>query len=102
MLQNLFQSFFIVAEKPKLILPVVVLQTVAANLGSMLTPPGNPQNIHLFSHYAMSAGEFFSATAPVCALSGGLIALMCLFLKKESVEVSFGQSPGVDKRGLVF
>ena len=91
-----------VAEKEKLILPVVVLQTVAANLGSMLTPPGNPQNIHLFSHYAMSAGEFFSATAPVCALSGGLIALMCLFLKKESVEVSFGQSPGVDKRGLVF
>lgn len=88
-----------VAEKKKLILPVVVLQTVAANLGSMLTPPGNPQNIHLFSHYAMGAGEFFAATAPVCALSGVLIALMCLGLKNEGISVQFGESPGVDLRG---
>jgi len=91
-----------VAEKEKLILPVVVMQTVAANLGSMLTPPGNPQNIHLFSHYSMAAGEFFSATAPVCALSGAIIAIMCLFLKKERVEVNFGECPGVDKKGLIF
>ncbi len=91
-----------VADKKKLILPVVVLQTVAANLGSMLTPPGNPQNIHLFSHYAMGAGEFFSATAPVCAVSGVLIALMCLTLKSERIKVEFGQSPGVDRRGLCF
>lgn len=89
-----------VAEKPKLILPVVVLQTVAANLGSMLTPPGNPQNIHLFSHYGMSASEFFSATAPVCALSGVLIALLCLGVKSEEISVHFGESPGVDRRSL--
>jgi len=80
----------------------VVLQTVAANLGSMLTPPGNPQNIHLFSHYAMGAGEFFAATAPVCALSGVLIALLCLGLKNEGISVHFGESPGVDKKGLAF
>ncbi len=91
-----------VAGKEKLILPVVVLQTVAANLGSMLTPPGNPQNIHLFSHYSMSAGDFFSATAPVCLVSGLLVALMCLFLKKERLEVNFGECPGVDKKGFVF
>ena len=91
-----------VAGKEKLVLPVVVLQTVAANLGSMLTPPGNPQNIHLFSHYAMGAGEFFAATAPVCAISGALIALMCLGLKSERVEVRFGESPGVEKRGLIL
>ena len=91
-----------IAEKEKYILPIVVLQTVAANLGSMLTPPGNPQNIHLFSHYAMSAGEFFSATAPVCALSGVIVALACLFLKKEKVEVNFGECPHVDKKSLVF
>ena len=91
-----------VAEKPKLILPVVVLQTVAANLGSMLTPPGNPQNIHLFSHYGMSAGEFFAATAPVCAVSGVLVALLCLGLKSESISVQFGEAPGVEKRGLIL
>ena len=91
-----------IAGKEKYILIVVVLQTVAANLGSMLTPPGNPQNIHLFSHYAMSAGEFFSATAPVCALSGVIVAAACLFLKKEKVEVNFGERPHVDKKSLVF
>lgn len=91
-----------VAEKPKLILPVVVLQTVAANLGSMLTPPGNPQNIHLFSHYGMSAGEFFSATAPVCALSALLIALMCLGVKGEEISVHFGESPGIHRRSLAL
>ncbi len=91
-----------VAEKQRLILPVVLLQTIAANLGSMLTPPGNPQNIHLFSHYAMSAGEFFSATAPVCLVSGVLIALLCLGLKSEEISVHFGENPGVERRGLCF
>lgn len=91
-----------VAGKLKLILPVVVLQTLAANLGSMLTPPGNPQNIHLFSHYSMSAGEFFSATAPLCLISGVFIALICLFLKNEAVEVDIGEKPGLDMRGLIF
>lgn len=48
---------------------VVVLQTVAANLDSMLTPVGNPQNLYLHSYYEMSMGEFFSATFPVWGLS---------------------------------
>lgn len=90
------------AGQIRLILPVVVLQTLAANLGSMLTPPGNPQNIHLFSHYAMSSGEFFSATAPLCLISGVLIALMCLFLKKEDVQVDIGEKPILNVRRLVF
>ena len=46
------------------LIKVVVLQTVAANLGSMLTPVGNPQNLYLYSRYALSASEFFRITAP--------------------------------------
>lgn len=88
------------AGEGKLVLPVVILQTVAANLGSMLTPPGNPQNIHLFSFYDMSASQFFSATAPVCLLGFVLVAGMCMCLKKEQVEVDFGASPGLDGRLL--
>jgi len=91
-----------VAGKKRLILPVVILQTVAANLGSMLTPPGNPQNIHLFSHYSMSAGEFFSATAPICLVSALLTGAACLFLKKEAVTVSIGECPAIDKRELLL
>ena len=49
--------------------PVIVLQTVAANLGSMATPVGNPQNLYLYAAYGLSAGEFFSVVLPLTAVS---------------------------------
>lgn len=55
------------------IIPVTVFQTIAANLGSMATPVGNPQNLYLYAFYNMSIGDFFSVTLPLTALS--LIAL---------------------------
>lgn len=55
------------------IIPVTVFQTVAANLGSMATPVGNPQNLYLYAFYNMSIGDFFSVTLPLTAVS--LIAL---------------------------
>ena len=60
------------------LLYVVVLQTVAANLGSMATPVGNPQNLYLFSFYRMSPAQFFQAVLPVAALSLVLLFLLCL------------------------
>ena len=53
--------------------PMLVLQTVAANLGSMATPVGNPQNLFIYSAYGLSAGEFFAAVLPLAAVS-----LVCL------------------------
>ena len=55
------------------IVPIVVLQTVAANLGSMATPVGNPQNLFLYAAFELSIGEFFTAVLPLTAVS--LIAL---------------------------
>jgi len=55
------------------IIPVTVFQTIAANLGSMATPVGNPQNLYLYAFYSMSIGDFFSVTLPLTAVS--LIAL---------------------------
>lgn len=51
-------------------IPVIVLQTVAANLGSMATPVGNPQNLYLYAAYGLRAGEFFSVVLPLTAVSG--------------------------------
>ena len=48
---------------------VLVLQTMAANLGSMATPVGNPQNLYLYAAYDMTAGDFFSVMLPLTALS---------------------------------
>ena len=50
-------------------IPVIVLQTVAANLGSMATPVGNPQNLFLYAAFDLNAGEFFSVVLPLAALS---------------------------------
>ncbi len=53
----------------KSVIPLIVLQTVAANLGSMATPVGNPQNLYLYSAYNLSAGDFFSCVLPLTAIS---------------------------------
>lgn len=57
----------------KSIIPVAVLQTIAANLGSTATPVGNPQNLYLYATYNLGAGDFFSVTIPLTLLS-----LVCL------------------------
>ncbi|WP_026881183.1 SLC13 family permease [Clostridium akagii] len=42
----------------------IILQTLAANIGSSLTPMGNPQNLFLFTHYNLNAMEFFKVIIP--------------------------------------
>lgn len=56
-------------QKNRLLLPVVVLQTIAANLGSMLTPVGNPQNLYLYGKAGISVSEFLMLMLPYTALS---------------------------------
>lgn len=53
----------------KLAVPVVVLQTIAANLGSMLTPIGNPQNLYLYGKIQMSPAAFIMLMLPYSAVS---------------------------------
>ena len=62
----------------KNIVPVIVLQTVAANLGSMATPVGNPQNLYLYAAYGLNAGEFFSVVLPLTALSLAALSIAAL------------------------
>ena len=77
---------------------IVVLQTVAANLGSILTPVGNPQNLYLYSCYGLGFGEFLGMTFPVWALSLVLILAACLLLPREKLDAFLGEEPGVDRR----
>ena len=59
----------------KSIVPITVFQTVAANLGSMATPVGNPQNLYLYAYYNIGIGDFFSVTLPLTAVSLALLAV---------------------------
>ncbi len=69
-------------------IPVVVMQTIAANLGSMTTPIGNPQNLYLYSRYGLSMGEFFATLLPLTAASFVLLALFVLVRKSVPVSVA--------------
>ncbi len=74
-------------KKARAEIVLLVLETAAANLGSMLTPMGNPQNLYLYSKFNLSIGEFFSIIFPYSSLS--LIMLICsvfLFLPKLQTE----------------
>lgn len=73
-------------EQQKIMPYIIVLQTIAANLGSMLTPVGNPQNLYLYARYEMGIGEFFSATFPVTALSLLLLTGLCMFIPVSPLE----------------
>lgn len=69
---------------------VIVLQTVAANLGSMATPVGNPQNLFLYAHFSLSMGDFLSLLLPLTLISlVGLAAAGLYFGGKGWISVSF-------------
>ena len=67
------------------IIPLLVMQTIAANLGSMATPVGNPQNLYLYAFYELGAGEFFRAVLPATALSLVCLAAVSVLLLPEKL-----------------
>ncbi len=68
------------------VLKVVVLQTLAANLGSSFTPMGNPQNLFIYSFYDLSPMDFFKITLPVVVLS--ILFLVFLVFKGKKMDLS--------------
>lgn len=75
--------------RPQDLILVITAQTLAANLGSMATPIGNPQNLFLYSKFHISISSFLAAMLPYTLLSLVGLALMVLLFKKESIEVHF-------------
>ncbi len=74
--------------KQKYMAVTFILQNIAANLGGMLTPFGNPQNLYLYSKFAIPTGEFMGIMAPPFLLSILLITLCCfLFVKAEPLQL---------------
>jgi Na+/H+ antiporter NhaD/arsenite permease-like protein len=81
-------------NKEKLMIPVVVLQTVAANLGSMLTPIGNPQNLYLFGLTQMPIMEFITLMLPYTLVSALLLVVATFFLPERKEGLGFGKNSG--------
>ena len=77
--------------KENLVIPIVVMQTIAANLGSMLTPMGNPQNLYLYGTSGMGIAQFILLMLPYTAVSAVLLIVVILTFKKESVTLSINE-----------
>lgn len=90
--------------KEKLVIPLVVLQTIAANMGSSLTPIGNPQNLYLYSKSCAKVGDFLLWMLPYTLVTGICIWLAVLFQKKEQVDYKPEKSGAVwgKKRKFYF
>ena len=66
---------------------VFILQNISANLGGMLTPFGNPQNLYLYSYFGIPTGEFTTVMLPPFLLAVALLTVCCLVLPASPLHV---------------
>ncbi len=65
---------------------VIIIQAIAANVGSMLMPFGNPQNIILYRIYSLNFLDFLRTMAPIYLFSLAILLLFSVTLKDEKIE----------------
>lgn len=64
----------------------VIIETVSANLGSMMTPIGNPQNIFICSKYGLSSSGFFKTMIPYGIVSWIILSLMTFMISDSGIQ----------------
>jgi len=80
-----------------------IMQNIAANLGGMLTPFGNPQNLYLYSKFEIPTMEFMGIMVVPFALSIALITVCCLvFVKGEELELREEKVELPVKRTIIY
>ncbi len=85
-------GYFVLSStgKEKYMAFTFIMQNIAANLGGMLTPFGNPQNLYLYSKFNIPTGEFMTIMLLPFAVAVALITVCCLFVKKEELSINGG------------
>ena len=91
-----------VINQEKYMAYLFVLQNISANLGGMLTPFGNPQNLYLYSYFNIPTGEFMLIMLPAFLLAITLLAVACIPVKPINFTLSeeFGEKLNVKKTVL--
>ena len=82
-------------DREDMMIPTVVLQTVAANLGSMLTPIGNPQNLYLYGLTGMSLVQFVKIMLPFSLVSALLLVPALLIIPDRQKSLSRNDSSSI-------
>lgn len=71
----------------------MTMVTICANLGSCLTPFGNPHNLYIYTHYHLSVGQFMGFSLPLFIVSVVLILVMLAFVPKKPIDLSRDEIP---------
>lgn len=80
-----------------------IMQNIASNLGGMIAPIGNPQNLYIFSYYNMGLLEFLKIMALPTLFALVLIIAVCMFIKKEPLQFKDDESNLFDaKRAIIY
>ncbi|MBP1569614.1 MAG: citrate transporter [Oscillospiraceae bacterium] len=75
-----------VTKNDKFMAYLFILQNISANLGGMLTPFGNPQNLYLYSFFEIPTAEFTAIMLPPFLLAIAMLAVFCFFVKPEKLS----------------
>ena len=89
-------------KKEKYMAQIFILQNISANLGGMLTPFGNPQNLYIYTKFNIPTGEFMSIMAIPFAVSIMLFTVCCFFIPKESLTLTDSGEDKVQTKKTVF
>lgn len=76
-----------VGKKEKYMAYLFILQNISANLGGMVTPFGNPQNLYIHSFYEIPTDEFISIMFPPFVLAISMLAAACFLVKPEKLHI---------------
>lgn len=80
-----------------------IMQNMAANLGGMITPFGNPQNLYLYSYFQIPTATFFGIMFLPFVVSTILILLCCIFVKSEKLSLKEESNFQLDiKRTIIY
>ena len=75
-----------------------IMQTIAANMGGMITPYGNPQNLYLFSYYGIGTAEFFGILLKQAIAVAILLYICCAFINDEPLKLKNKTKITMDKK----
>lgn len=93
---------FTKVQRQDLLIKVLSLQTIAANVGSTLTPIGNPQNLFIYTVFNYDLFSFIRVTFPIIAVSFVLLLLTSHFIDKQPLKYDSEIKVTIDSKKSIF
>ena len=91
----------VAADRKDLVIPVLVMQTAAANLGSLLTPIGSPHNLFVYTRYEPGVADFVLVMLPYVLVGGIALFLVCALVCRGGSDHSQVEIPETEERPVL-